>query len=214
MKPRCKICGHQVQTLVDSQFDLDYFLCLNCEYCFQTHSAYLSPEEEKALYLIHENDAQNKAYMARFRHMIENYLLPVTDHNRSVLDYGSGPAPVLAKLLETHGFQVDIYDPYFAPSTCFREKQVDLITCTEVVEHLKDPVSVFQELASILNPGGRLAISTQFHSMNDRDFLNWRYRRDPTHIGFFRKRTFEVLAAFTNLKLLSCDEVSFCLLSK
>ena len=214
MKPRCKICGNQVQTLMDTQFDVDYFLCLNCEYLFQDETTCLSSEEEKQIYLSHENSADNVGYVNRFREMIETYLLPENPTNLNVLDFGSGPEPVLADLLKSYGFSVDIFDPYFAPDQGYRHRTYDIITLTEVVEHLKDPLSELAALVHLLKLGGRLAIMTQFHPMNEREFLNWWYRRDPTHIGFFRTKTFGIIANQLSLKIAECDNQSFCLLKK
>ena len=214
MKPRCKICGNQVQTLMDTQFDVDYFLCLNCEYLFQDETTCLSSEEEKQIYLSHENSADNVGYVNRFREMIETYLLPENPTNLNVLDFGSGPEPVLADLLKSYGFSVDIFDPYFAPDQGYRHRTYDIITLTEVVEHLKDPLSELAALVHLLKLGGRLAIMTQFHPMNEREFLTWWYRRDPTHIGFFRTKTFGIIANQLSLKIAECDNQSFCLLKK
>ncbi len=41
---------------------------------------------------------------------------PQVPQNPRVLDFGSGPTPVFAQLLQGWGYDVTIYDPYFAPS--------------------------------------------------------------------------------------------------
>ncbi|MEC7376339.1 MAG: methyltransferase domain-containing protein, partial [Pseudomonadota bacterium] len=46
----------------------------------------------------------------------------------------------------------------------------------------------------MLKPDGWLAVMTCFQTDDDR-FDTWHYRRDPTHVVFYRAATFEWLAA-------------------
>ncbi|HVR48004.1 MAG TPA: class I SAM-dependent methyltransferase [Candidatus Binatia bacterium] len=39
------------------------------------------------------------------------------------------------------------------------ERTFDLVLCSEVIEHLDDPVAAIRHLASMLNPGGRLVLT-------------------------------------------------------
>jgi SAM-dependent methyltransferase len=41
----------------------------------------------------------------------------------------------------------------------------DVILCTEVLEHVPDPVRAFQHMASLLKPGGYLLVSVPFLSL-------------------------------------------------
>src|SRR5690606_29451105 len=41
--------------------------------------------------------------------------------------------------------------------------------------------------------GGLLAVMTSFQT-DDNHFANWYYRRDPTHVVFYRESTFHYLA--------------------
>jgi 2-polyprenyl-3-methyl-5-hydroxy-6-metoxy-1,4-benzoquinol methylase len=122
-----------------------------------------------------------------------------------ILEFGCGPGPVLAKLLENEGAKVTKYDKFFFDDESYKEKKYDFITSTEVFEHLQHPKESLAELAELLKPGGMIAIMTNFH-LNDTDrFLKWWYRRDPTHISFFNKRVFEVLTKKLNLTIKRCD---------
>ena len=67
------------------------------------------------------------------------------------------------------------------------------MTCTEVVEHLHQPAQVFQQLNSLIRPGGWLGVMTCFQT-DDARFANWHYRRDPTHVVFYRQDTLRWLA--------------------
>ena len=66
-------------------------------------------------------------------------------------------------------------------------------TTTEVVEHLHCPADEFDRLDGLLRPGGLLAVMTSFQT-NDAEFGKWHYRRDPTHVVFFREETFRLVA--------------------
>jgi len=45
----------------------------------------------------------------------------------------------------------------------------------------------------MLHPGGWLALMTCFQT-DDARFANWHYRRDPTHVVFYREATFRHIA--------------------
>jgi 2-polyprenyl-3-methyl-5-hydroxy-6-metoxy-1,4-benzoquinol methylase len=70
---------------------------------------------------------------------------------------------VLARLLERdYGYKMDIYNPFYAPGPVCEKNKYSLITCTEVVEHVKKPPELFEALAARLAPEGILSIMTMF----------------------------------------------------
>lgn len=71
--------------------------------------------------------------------------------------------------------------------------QYDFITCTEAAEHFHHPAAEFGRLAPLPAPGGWLALMTSFLN-DDVQFAQWHYRRDPTHVVFYRPATFRHLA--------------------
>ncbi|MBN2536972.1 methyltransferase domain-containing protein, partial [candidate division WOR-3 bacterium] len=70
----------------------------------------------------------------------------------------------------------------------------DFITCCETAEHFHRPADEFERLDRLLLPGGRLGVMTRFLA-DDVRFADWAYRRDPTHVVFYREATFRCLAA-------------------
>lgn len=69
----------------------------------------------------------------------------------------------------------------------------DFISCTEVVEHFHRPADEFRRPDRLLASGGWLAVMTCLQT-DDTRFANWHYRRDPTHVVFYREVTFQRLA--------------------
>ncbi|MCP5047860.1 MAG: class I SAM-dependent methyltransferase [bacterium] len=209
---KCKICRQGVGDGIihDAQLVIDYYYCARCGFIFKDDRLILPPGMEKERYLQHNNTTANKGYVEMLESFIEESVLPYSHDMETALDYGSGPVPVLATVLRNMGYNVDIYDIYFAPGKIYEGKTYDLVTCTEVVEHLKDPMKVLTMLKNLLNPGGILAIMTLFHPVQREGekavFNDWWYRRDRTHISFFRRETFEYIAGVLNLQLVMMDD--------
>ncbi|MBN2058001.1 MAG: class I SAM-dependent methyltransferase [Candidatus Saganbacteria bacterium] len=210
----CKICTQQARPLFDKQYDHTYHACPACGYIFLEGSKVISPAEEKKQYQFHNNGFDNKGYVSMQQAFIDLAVLPYCPAKGRILDFGSGPIPVLAQLLRRAGFTVDIYDKFFAPEDAWQNNKYDLITVTEVFEHLPDPAIVLKSLASRLNKKGIIAVKTKFHPNDDKAFLDWWYRRDATHISFYTPRTFERLSEMFCLKLLMLNDTEVCLLGK
>lgn len=170
-----------------------YLRCAVCQATVMDEACRLSPAEERGIYQLHDNDPTDPGYRT-FLSKLTEPLLERLPPGASGLDFGCGPGPALASMLEAEGMTVSLYDPFFYPTMEALELTYDFITCTEVVEHLYTPAEVFRNLDRMLRPGGWLAVMTCFQTDDDR-FDNWHYRRDPTHVVFYREATFELLAA-------------------
>lgn len=129
----------------------------------------------------------------RFLSRVADPLLTRLQPRSAGLDYGCGPGPALAAMLEEAGHAVTLYDPFYAPDMAVLERQYDFVTCTEVAEHFHDPAAEFGRLDTLLRPGGWLAVMTCFHT-DDARFEGWQYRKDPTHVVFYREETMRWLA--------------------
>ena len=207
----CKICRRGVKTIYDAQFDVDYYYCRNCGFIFMDHEKIVPQEQEKKRYLAHINRREDTGYVNMLKRFIETGVKPFCKEMNTALDFGSGPGPVLAELLIEMGYEVDIYDIYFAPKKVYRSKTYDLITCTEVLEHVKNPLEILKTLEKHLNPGGILSVMTLFHPVDgclpgEEAFKTWWYRRDPTHISFFRPETFQYISGLLGMTILMMDK--------
>ena len=172
--------------------DVRYCRCLNCMATLMMPEHWPDAERERAVYALHDNDPYDPGYR-RFLSKVSVPLAEKLEAGMAGLDFGCGPGPALARMMEEAGMQMSLYDPLFAPDPSVLERTYDFVTCTEVVEHLRQPASVFRQLDGLLEPGGWLAVMTCFQN-DDSRFVRWHYRRDPTHIVFYREETLACIA--------------------
>ncbi|MEZ4483041.1 MAG: class I SAM-dependent methyltransferase [Syntrophotaleaceae bacterium] len=106
------------------------------------------------------------------------------------------------------GFDVHLYDPLYAPDADALQGCYDFVTCSEVVEHFRFPGQEFTALWDMLSPGGWLGIMTKL-VIDRQAFSRWHYKNDPTHISFFSRETFSVLAErlSADLQIVGSDVV-------
>jgi 2-polyprenyl-3-methyl-5-hydroxy-6-metoxy-1,4-benzoquinol methylase len=169
-----------------------YQRCNTCEATFLDPTHFLSAEQERAEYAQHQNLPGEAGYV-RFLKRAADPLLARLAPGSQGLDYGCGPGPVLAQLLRSAGHAVALYDPFFHPDAAALQTTYDFVTCTEVIEHFHAPALEFRRLDGLLKPGGWLALMTCFQT-DDARFAQWHYRRDPTHVVFYREATLAHIA--------------------
>lgn len=170
-----------------------YWRCEDCVATFLDSAQRPDAVTERERYLEHHNDPQDPGYRRFLGKLVEPLREKLPDKAR-VLDYGCGPGPGLAAMLEEAGHRVQLYDPFFHPEPRALEARYDAVACPEVVEHFHAPADEFERLGRLLRPGGWLGIMTCFQT-EDARFANWHYRRDPTHVVFYRAETLRFLAA-------------------
>lgn len=189
---RCPLC-HQAQGEPFFQDAVRVYLrCPLCHLVFVPPAYFLSPEEEKAEYDLHENSADDPGY----RRFLGRLFVPLDARlgRHSVgLDFGSGPGPTLSVMFEEVGHTMAIYDPFYAPDAQVLADRYDFVTATEVVEHLHHPKEELSRLWGCLRPGGWLGIMTK-RVLDAEAFATWHYKNDRTHVCFFAAETFEWLA--------------------
>jgi SAM-dependent methyltransferase len=200
----CPLCSNQNTNLFFTwaQRGHDYYFCQNCDYRFLSKDHHLDSLSERKIYDFHENDPLDLAYRNFLNQLVlplKEYLMP-KDSFKTGLDFGCGPGPTLHLLLEDLGLNMSIYDPIYYPSRELLEKTYDVVTCSEVFEHFKDPMGDFTKLYKAIRPGGILGVMTElFHE--GRDFSKWHYIKYHTHVGFFSKTTLTWLANKFELKV-------------
>ncbi|MCT7373694.1 class I SAM-dependent methyltransferase [Chelativorans salis] len=188
----CPVCRAPAPKPFLSVDGRDYWRCATCEASFLDPRQRPQPEAERAYYLNHENRADDPAYR-RFLSKAAVPLMERLEPGAKGLDYGCGPGPALAAMLEEAGHPMALYDPFFHPDPAALDQVYDFVTCTETAEHFHYPAEEFDRLSKLLRPGGWLAIMTCFQT-EDARFAGWHYRRDPTHVVFYREATMGFIA--------------------
>ena len=185
--PLCPLCSSSETRFLFEAKALrrvrEFHRCIRCDLVFVPKKFHVSHEIEKGQYDLHQNEASDGRYM--------QYLQPVIDlvvrlGEGPILDYGSGPNPVLVETLREKGLPAEGWDPFFSqekPEWPFR-----IVTSTEVVEHFSDPAESWEELNQHVLPSGHIVVMT---SLTDEvsSLKDWHYIRDITHVSFYSTRT-------------------------
>lgn len=205
---QCPLCRSNHSRDFVTAGGVDYLRCDHCHFTWM-HPGFLpTVEEEKAQYDLHDNRVDSQPYRT-FLSRLADPLKDALEPGARGLDFGCGQGPALAAMMNEAGFPTERYDPIYFPDRAPLDARYDFITCTEVVEHLHDPRPVFEQLDAMLAPGGILAVMTRWLT-EDESFANWRYRRDPTHVCFYRIETLEWLAGHFDWKVeLTARNVAF-----
>ena len=210
---KCVFCGGD-RGISFSVKDKDYYRCSECDGVFMAPKSRLSPEKQKERYLKHNNTLENEGYVS----FLESFIKPVLSFVQvncdecggitSILDYGSGPEPVLVELLKNYrnkgilsrDCEIRGWDPFFASDTPLFEGGADLVTCLEVAEHFESPDEDFSKLSSSVKDGGFLAVGTMLLPQGGEEaFKNWWYRSDATHVSFYSEEAMRRVAAKNGL---------------
>lgn len=202
---QCPLCLNSASSQRISCSNAVYYHCSACDLVYKDKSHWLSPDQERARYLQHENTLENQGYVQMFERFIDSAVSPFLKVGSELLDFGCGPEPVLKVLLERRGYRVDTYDPFFAPEPIFANKSYDGIVCTEVFEHFYYPAREIQLLCQHLKKAGFLSVMTHLRPSSI-SFCEWWYRRDNTHVTFYSVNTMQWIAENKPLQLVYCDE--------
>ena len=190
--PRCPLCAGSGASPHHRDGARDYWQCGTCALVFVSPDEYPDAATEKARYDRHRNDPADPRYR-RFLSTLATPLLERLVPGAHGLDFGCGPGPALAEMLREAGMVVDLYDVFYAPESGVWTRRYDFATATEVIEHLHAPARELDRLFGVLRPGGWLAIMTKWVSSIE-SFERSRYVRDPTHVCFYTRSTFEWIA--------------------
>lgn len=175
--------------------------CAICDLVFADPKVAVHAEEERRLYLTHQNSIDQPGYVNFLQRLIEP-MARFVEVGASGVDFGSGPGPTLSRLMLRHGFACHDYDPMFGPHEL--TPPYDFITCTECFEHFTSPGDTIRDIVSFIKPGGVLGIMTEMWN-HDTVFETWYYTKDPTHVAFYSMETMRYLCQRFGLVLLYTD---------
>jgi len=190
---RCPLCANAHTYFYHQDTRRRYQQCYRCHLVFVPPGDRLPAAAEKAHYDRHENDPDDP----RYRRFLTRLFAPVCERlapPAKGLDFGSGPGPTLSLMFTETGYEMVIYDPFYAQDTQALNTTYDFITASEVAEHLYAPGEVLTRLLRLLKPGGWLGLMTKLVK-DQHAFSRWHYKLDPTHVCFFSRDTFHWWAA-------------------
>ena len=173
-----------------------FYQCSQCKLVFASPDSLPNREKELSEYQLHENTFDDQGYVSFLSRPIQQARLHFKNTHRAclrALDFGCGPAPVLAVMLIDWVRQVDYFDPLFFPYAVYEGQEYDLITCTEAIEHFHRPAREWALLQGLLATNGVLIVMTKRVLSRER-FKHWHYKNDPTHVSFFSEQTFLFMA--------------------
>lgn len=188
----CPLCAGTPRAFL-SDGGRDYLRCGTCALTYLPEAQHADSAAERARYAEHDNSPSDPEY----RKFLDRLLSPLCARlvaGASGLDYGCGPGPTASVMLRERGFPTADYDPHFFNDSTALLNRYDFIVCTEVLEHLRRPAEDLRRLDSLLKPGGVLGVMTGVLE-DDASFAGWWYRKDFTHIAFYRPETLAWIAA-------------------
>ncbi len=186
----------------------DYYQCGVCDLVFVPAAFHLEEPAERAEYDKHQNSIDDPGYL-QFLSRVSEPLLKCLKPGSIGLDFGCGPGPALAQVLQQAGHSVALYDKFYYPNEDVFSQQYDFICATEVLEHLSMPGKELDRLVLMLKPQALLAIMTKRVISQDA-FKSWHYKNDPTHISFYSQKSFSWIAQKWGLTLdVIGDDVVF-----
>lgn len=186
----------------------EYKRCDQCALVYVPPAYYLSLEDEKAEYDKHENIVDDPGYRRFLSHLATPLLATLKPHAR-ILEFGCGPGPALADLLTQAGHHVSLYDAFYYPdSAVLIPASYDVVTATEVIEHLHHPDREISAWLKYLVPSGVIGIMTKT-VINAARFATWHYKNDLTHVCFYSHETFDYIASKHSLRWRAVADDAF-----
>ena len=207
----CRLCGSDSKKdLLTSRDGRRHFLCEEC-FLINTEKRYfLSGDEEKKRYLLHENDPEDQRYRDFLMQAISP-ALSFIEKRTTGLDYGCGPGPAISVILKEKGYNCLDYDPYFFKSIPLGK--FEFIFATEVIEHFFSPADDVLKMKELLSPGGVMVLMTQRWKEKS-SFGSWHYAADDSHVSFYHSKTFDFIADKFGLEKLFDDGERVVILRK
>jgi len=181
----CPLCNSEGNSFYKQQF----YKCSWCKSVFRSKEYFACSKSEKTRYESHNNNINDLGYQDFVSPIVKSVL---ENHCKSEdwLDFWAGTGPVISHLLQKKWYIPHLYDPFFHNYPKLLNKKYDYIIACEVIEHFYRPQKEFQLLYNLLKPKGKLYIMTDMYDP-ERDFEDWYYKNDVTHVFFYSKEAFQ-----------------------
>ncbi|MBN9560037.1 MAG: class I SAM-dependent methyltransferase [Alphaproteobacteria bacterium] len=224
--PVCKCCGGHAEFFlcVDSSrtcedrhqppfppsgIGVDYARCDTCQFIFTEYLDSLTEGEIGSLIYNSEYIRADPEFAEIRPALVADMLVDLFGAHRTAieaLDYGGG-AGLLARLAQERGFaRYDSFDPFFGDENG-PDRQYELVTAFEVVEHSRDPLATFQEALSYVRPDGVLFFTTQLQPSDVGP--NWWYIAPRNgHVSLHSAHSLRALAQRCGARVISLSDAA------
>ena len=187
----CPLCG-ETPAEFHSEIGRHYWRCPTCALVFLDPSQRIAFDDEVARYALHDNRMGDPEY-ERFLARLAEPIIARTPVGARGIDFGCGQAPALGDMLTRSGRPTASYDPHFFPNDELLDVRYDFLTCSEVLEHVHEPLPLLDRFAALVRRGGIIGVMTGPYDTAG-PFQDWWYRRDPTHVCFYAADTMTWIA--------------------
>lgn len=195
----CKLCGGGTESfgelLVLGRHRAHYRRCTVCGYVFVENPGWLG--EAYADHAIAALDTGSVARNLWLADAVDALLRWRFSDVRTALDYGAGSG-LFVRLMRDRGHDFRWSDPrcenlFALGFEAETDQRFDLVTCFEVVEHLTNPLAVFEQLAG---RAPNLVFSTELLPATGGHPGEWHYYTPEAgqHIGFFTAASLQNVA--------------------
>ncbi len=163
MNTDCRVCNAKAESFahatIMNRYDVEYFRCTDCQF-IQTETPYWLDEAYSDV--IVSTDIGLVGRNEKFARIVDRLLRYTFSDITGAVDYGGGYG-MFTRMMRDRGHDFRHYDPYcdnlFAKSFAVQlgDKQFDLLTAFEVLEHMADPQ---EELPKLDAMGENWIVST------------------------------------------------------
>lgn len=206
--PICTICKRETVWQFSKPLgtvDVCYYACSHCGH-LTAAAMNVDPSYDSGRYFseIDTGWEQRNKRMCEFIHMISRLPGVTISSCAAILDFGCGSGKLVCDL-KGLGFNAYGFEPYpetavscpevFVDLQRLREdvKDVELITCIEVIEHLREPDGIVGLFSDLLGASGYLLISTDVYERRIHD-ESWHYLNPAAgHVSLFTEKSLKML---------------------
>jgi 2-polyprenyl-3-methyl-5-hydroxy-6-metoxy-1,4-benzoquinol methylase len=217
---KCPSCQSDQATVAGEKHGFQLVVCRDCQTIFTERLPIFAEAENYDEYYTEANLQVPEIINKRVGEIIDGFAKHRQTNRLLDIGFGAGTILQIAQQKDWDVFGVEVSKPAVEQAekagfsvfhgelgaAAYPDHYFDVITASEIVEHLPEPQELFNEVARILRPGGLFWVTTpSAHSLSYRLMgVKWSVVCPPEHIQLFsQKGIIKMLktAGFTHIKL-------------